>query len=260
MFDAQKEKNRIVSWLEDYRDNKGCKGVVFGVSGGKDSTVVSMLSKKVWGDNALGILMPNGVQADIADSLEIVKAVGVNYRVVNIGEVYNSFVNVIENKTDGEVNIIGISEKSKTNIPPRIRMTVLYAVAQSLGYMVIGTGNRSEGYIGWTTKFGDNANDFNPIAHLTCTEVIALGHSLADEFGLDKKFVIKTPTDGLTGKSDEANFGFTYRQLDEYIKFKDEHPSGDGLPENFPQEVARKISAMHLSSEHKRNTPKKIEG
>ena len=125
-------------------------------------------------------------------------------------------------------------------------MTVLYAIAQSLGYRVIGTGNASEAYVGWTTKWGDGAYDFNPIAHLTCTEVMALGELLADQFGLDKKYVVKTPSDGLCGKTDEDSFGFTYVALDDYI-------SGDMT--NIDYETVRKIEQMHQASEHKRNMP-----
>lgn len=129
-------------------------------------------------------------------------------------------------------------------------MTILYAVAQTLGYRVIGTGNASEAYIGWTTKWGDSAYDFNPIAHLTCTEVMALGDLLADEFGLNKKYVTKTPSDGLCGKTDEDSFGFTYATLDGYIS---------GGMSNTDYETALKIEQMHQASEHKRNMPATLE-
>lgn len=131
-------------------------------------------------------------------------------------------------------------------IPQRIRMTTLYAIAQTLGYRVIGTGNASEAYIGWTTKWGDSAYDFNPIAHLTCTEVMSLGELLANEFGLNKKYVTKTPSDGLCGKTDEDSFGFTYATLDGYIS---------GGMSSTDYETALKIEQMHQASEHKRNMP-----
>ena len=124
-------------------------------------------------------------------------------------------------------------------------MTVLYAVAQSIGYRVIGTGNASEAYIGWTTKWGDSANDFNPIAHLTCTEVIEIGKILAKDLGLDEKYVNKSPSDGLTGKTDEDNFGFTYDELDRYIH----------NDTSIPKETALKIERLHAASEHKRQPP-----
>lgn len=244
----------ILYWLEQYKETTRCRGVVIGISGGKDSTVVAMLAKKVWGDNVLGILMPNHKQIDISDALEIAKTIGVKFKFVNIGKVYDSLLEVLEDEGSGSDYCNGkafnISQKAHTNIPPRIRMTVLYAIAQTLGYRVIGTGNASESYIGWTTKWGDSAYDFNPIAHLTCTEVMALGELLADEFGLDKKYVNKTPSDGLCGKSDEDSFGFTYATLDGYIS---------GGMTNTDYETALKIEQMHQASEHKRNMPATLE-
>lgn len=246
----------ILEWLEQYKQITHCRGVVIGISGGKDSTVVAMLAKKVWGDNVLGILMPNGKQRDIEDALSIVKTLGIQHRIVNIETVYNSLLHVIEHRIaetpsgrDFVPNCSRVSDKAKTNIPPRIRMTILYAVAQTEGYRVIGTGNASESYVGWTTKWGDSAYDFNPIAHLTCTEVMALGELLAAEYGLDKKFVTKSPSDGLCGKSDEDSFGFTYETLDNYI-------TGET---SIDYDTAIKIEQMHRVSEHKRNMPAVIE-
>ncbi len=247
----------ILNWLEQYKEATRCRGVVLGISGGKDSTVVAMLAKKVWGNNVFGVLMPNGTQKDIDDALDIVKTLGIEHRIVNIETVYNSLLHVIENRIeetpigrDFVANCPKVTDKAKTNIPPRIRMTILYAVAQTLGYRVIGTGNASEAYIGWTTKWGDSAYDFNPIAHLTCTEVMALGDLLADEFGLNKKYVTKTPSDGLCGKTDEDSFGFTYATLDGYIS---------GGMSNTDYETALKIEQMHQASEHKRNMPATLE-
>ena len=199
--------NYVIDWLKNFKQKNNVKGVVLGLSGGKDSTTVAMLSKKVWGDNVLAVLMPNGEQKDISDSLDIAQTLGLNYKIINIGNIYNEIVNLTEP-----------TEKSKTNIPPRVRMTVLYAIAQNLGYLVIGTGNLSESFIGWTTKFGDSACDFNPIGNCTCSEVIAIGKELAEVYGLPLKYIEKTPADGLTGKSDEDNFGFTYKEVDEYIR------------------------------------------
>ncbi len=245
----------ITNWLIDYKKTTNCKGVVLGISGGKDSAVVAMLAKSVWGDNVYGLIMPNGEQADIDDAIAIANALHIEHRIVNIGTVYNSLILNIEHRVvetakdrDYEVNCPPITDKAKTNIPPRLRMITLYAVAQSLGYRVIGTGNASEGYVGWTTKFGDSACDFNPIAHLTCTEVIELGKMLARIHGLDEKFVTKTPSDGLCGKSDEESFGFTYEELDSYIR-----STPDSKPLDL--ETTNKIQAMHTASEHKRRLP-----
>lgn len=247
--------NKILEWMSDYRDTNQCKGVVIGLSGGKDSTVVAMLAKRVFGDNVFAILMPNGVQKDISDSIEIAESLKLNYRIVNIETVYNIFNHVVENKKDDSIsktdfveNCPKITDKAKTNIPPRIRMAVLYAVAQTIGYRVIGTGNKSEAYIGWTTKYGDSAYDFNPIGDLLCTEVVEIGKILANQFGLDLKFIEKKPSDGLCGKSDEESFGFTYEQLDSYIK---------GEYNNVPDNVKEAIEYKHRISEHKRNLPEK---
>lgn len=242
MWNANEEIKRIVSFLENYKNNTNCKGVVLGLSGGKDSTVVAMLSKKVWGNNVYAVMMPNGTQADIQDSKDIAKTLNLSSGVVNIGEAYEGILQAITS--------INISDKAKTNIPPRLRMTTLYAIAQSLGYRVIGTGNASEGYVGWCTKYGDTGYDFNPIAHLTKTKVVEIGKVLAEEYGLDKRFITKTPSDGLTGKSDEENLGFSYELLDAYIE-------GVADVERHKQEI-EKISQMHAVTQHKREMPYQV--
>lgn len=232
-------KDRVKSWLEDYKRRTNCTGVVLGISGGKDSTTVAMLAKTVWGDKAVGVLMPNGVQSDIDDSLEIVKTIGLEYRVVNISSMYDAFRALLPDT----------SEKALTNVAPRLRMITLYAIAQTLGYRVIGTGNASERFIGWFTKWGDGAFDFNPIAELTCSEVISLGKELCRDFGLDEKYIIKAPADGLTGKSDEANFGFSYESLDKVIANirSGKEPDDD--------DVSKRIMELHRMTEHKRILP-----
>lgn len=263
-LDTEKEIKDIIKFLTDYK-NSGCRGVVLGLSGGKDSTVVAMLAKKVWKDNVLAILMPNGDQKDISDSIEIAKQIGLEYKIVNIETIYNNLIHVVENqiadvpktlKDGGTVferdyiqNCPTITAKAKTNIPPRIRMTILYAVAQTKGYRVLGTGNLSESYIGWCTKWGDTAHDINPIAHLTCTEVVEIGRALAKDFNLDIRYVEKKPADGLSGKSDEENFGFSYVVLDNYIR-KSAATSND---------IADKIESMHVGTQHKRELPKKLQ-
>lgn len=229
---------KIVLWLQEFKRKNNTKGVVLGLSGGKDSTVVAMLAKTVWGDNVVAVLMPNGVQADISDSLDIARTLGLEHITVNIKSAFDGLVGAVEGSG------VAVTDKSKTNVPPRLRMTALYAIAQSLGYMVIGTGNASEAYVGWTTKYGDSAYDFNPIATLRCTEVMAVGEILAERFGLDKKYVVKPPSDGLTGKTDEQNFGFSYVALDRYI-----------AGEKVDAQTAQAIERMHASSEHKRKMP-----
>ena len=208
-------KTKLIEWIKKYTEESHAKGYVVNISGGKDSTVVaSLLVEAVGADKVLGILQPNGEQKDISDSIRVCKYLGIEYKIVNIMESVNSIINSIE-RNPTEINIINhkIDDKTLTNISPRIRMTVARAVAQSIGYRFAGTGNLSERYIGWFTKDGDSSCDFNIIAGLTCTQVIKLG----DELGIPHDLVHKTPADGLTGKSDEDNFGFTYEQLDNYI-------------------------------------------
>lgn len=233
--------DHIVKWLNEYKERTNCRGVVVGISGGKDSTVVAMLAKKVWGDNVCGVLMPYGNQSDIVDSYRVVQCLGLKNRTIGIMDSDVVLRYDIEhwNKLDSPISL---SSQAKINIKPRLRMTVLYAIAQTLGYRVIGTGNASERYIGWFTKWGDGAYDVNPIANLTCSEVVEIGIELAKEFNLDEELVKKVPADGLTDKSDEANFGFTYTQLDAVIK---------GKTDGIPDDVLETISRRHQASLHK---------
>ncbi len=234
-------KKEIIQWLEDYKKNNNVKGVVLGLSGGKDSTVVAMLAKKVWGDNMVAVMMPNGVQADINDSIEIAKQLNLRTMTVNIGSAMTALL---------DATSIDISAKSKTNIAPRLRMTVLYAIAQTLGYQVIGTGNYSERYCSWFTKHGDGGYDFNPIQNLTKTEVVELGLDIAKDFELDEKFITKQPSDGLTGKTDEDNFGFTYDFLDNYLRGK---LTEEEKTQNI--DIINKIELLHKAGEHKLKMP-----
>lgn len=238
-------KEKIINWLNEYKETTKAKGVVLGISGGKDSTVVAMLSKLVFGDEVLGVIMPNGIQKDIDDAITVCEILHINYRIVNINDAYRGLLDATG------LASLEISDKSKTNIPPRLRMTTLYAVAQTLGYRVIGTGNASERYIGWCTKFGDMACDLNPIAHLTCFEVVKLGYELMleDYPELEEDFYIKylakLPADGLTGKTDEDNFGFTYLDLTNYMT----------TGTSGKLEIDEKIKTLHTISEHKLKMP-----
>ena len=250
-LDCEREYKSIVDWMTMYKDTTKCKGVVLGVSGGKDSTIVAMLAKKVFGNNVFGIVMPNGQQKDIDDALRVCKVLNIKYKVVNIENACKKIISSIEypeseSTKEVEFDCDYISDKAKTNIPPRLRMTILYAIAQTLGYRVIGTGNRSERAIGWFTKYGDGGCDFNPIALLTCTEVVQLGLYLCKQFDLDESLITKSPADGLTGKSDEDNFGFTYEQLDTWLL--NDGDCGDDM-------VNKQIKKLYKQSEHKRMPP-----
>ena len=229
--------NIILDWMQEFKTKNKVNGVVLGLSGGKDSTVVAMLAKKIFGGNVVAVSMPNGEQQDIADVQAIIKTLKLTATTVNIKNTFDQLI------YDTHMTI---TDKSKTNVAPRLRMTTLYAIAQSLGYLVIGTGNKSEAMIGWTTKFGDSACDFNPIGHLTCREVIEIGKELAEEFGLDISYIVKKPADGLTSKSDEDNFGFTYNELDDYLMYGIEGPN------------VEKIKNMITWAAHKRQMPLKV--
>lgn len=221
-----KEKyEEIISFLRGFQERAHVNGYVLGISGGKDSTIVAKLLVDAIGkENVLGVLMPNGEQKGINDSIQVCNVLGIDYQVVNIKDSFDAVLRQImhtnhpnfpgdenyKGTTEVQCSTYYVTEKAKTNISPRLRMLTLYAISQSLGYLVAGTGNASERFIGWFTKWGDGACDINPIAHLTCTEVIKLG----DYLGLPYELVHKTPADGLTGKSDEENFGFTYQELD----------------------------------------------
>lgn len=232
-FDGKKVKEEIISWIKEYFEKTNGKGAVVGISGGKDSTVVSKLLVEALGkERVFAVLMPNGEQKDIADSKRVVEGLGVEYKIVNIEKAYKGFLEEVEVDAGFE-----ITAQPKTNIPPRLRMTTLYAIAGTLGYMVAGTGNKSEAFVGYSTKWGDGAHDFNPIADLTTEEVVAVGEAL----GLPEDLIKKAPSDGLTGKTDEDNLGFTYNQINEVI---DNGTCGD-------KELDERILRRHSWNKHK---------
>lgn len=223
MFDAVKVKDDLVQWIRDWFDANGkdCNAVV-GISGGKDSSVVAALCVDALGkDRVYGVLMPNGKQPDIEDSITVVEHLGIPFMDVNICDGYNGVLNNIHDniyikQPDGSRigKPLEISEQTRINLPPRIRMATLYAVSQSLNGRVVGTDNASEAYIGYSTRWGDNVADLMPILHFTSEEVVAIG----DALGLPYELTHKTPSDGLCGKTDEDNFGFTYEVLNKYIR------------------------------------------
>ncbi len=236
-FDVNKESKNIINWIKEYFDNQpNAKGAIIGISGGKDSTIVAKLLVEALGkDRVFGVLMPNGDQKDISDSLRVVKLLEIKYKIVNIEKAYNGLLEGI-NEED-------LSIDAKINIPPRLRMATLYALGSNIHYRVCGTGNKSEGFVGYTTKWGDNAFDFNPIGDLTTEEVIAVGDSL----GLPYELVHKTPSDGLTGQSDEEKLGFSYEQINKYIE---QGSCGD-------IEIDKKIKLKNEYNKHKTELPVK---
>ncbi|MBR7032067.1 MAG: NAD(+) synthase [Clostridia bacterium] len=207
MFDAVKVKDACVRWIRDFfeENGKGCNAVV-GISGGKDSSVVAALCVEALGrDRVIGVLMPNGVQADIDMAKLLVRHLGIRHYIVNIKDAVDGVVRNIP---------FELSEQSRQNLPPRIRMSTLYAVSQSNNGRVANTCNLSEDWVGYSTRYGDSVGDFSPCSNLTVQEVKAIGRVL----GLPSELVDKVPTDGLCGKTDEDNLGFTYAELDRYIR------------------------------------------
>lgn len=209
MFDAAQVKNDIVEWIRDFfeKNGRGCNAVV-GISGGKDSSITAALCALALGrERVIGVLMPNGVQADIDCAKMLVDHLKIKHYTVNVKAAIDGLVSAMPNE-------LKLSEQSKTNLPPRIRMSTLYAVSQSLNGRVANTCNLSEDYVGYSTRYGDAAGDFSPLANITVTELRQLGR----ELGLPTELVDKVPIDGLCGKTDEDNLGFTYAVLDRYIR------------------------------------------
>ena len=207
MFNAQKVKDDCVRWIRDFfeANGKGCNAVV-GISGGKDSSIVATLCVEALGkDRVIGVLMPNGEQADIDMALLLVNTLGIRHYIINIRDAY-----------EGVIRQLPFEPTAQTvqNLPPRIRMATLYAVSQSHNGRVANTCNLSEDWVGYSTRYGDSVGDFSPCSHLTVDEVKQIGRLL----GLPAALVDKTPSDGLCGKSDEDNLGFTYAELDRYIR------------------------------------------
>ena len=237
-----KEKTlNVINWIKDYYSNNPDGKAIIGISGGKDSTITAALCVEALGaDRVIGVLMPQGKQNDIFDSYEVVARLKLQYHVVNIGaaceELYRFLADAVF--LCGGMRAVKENTMITTNTPARLRMTTLYAVAALYpNSRVVNTCNRSEDYIGYSTKYGDAAGDFSPLGNLTVREVLEIG----DDLGLPAHLVHKTPDDGMSGQSDEDKIGFTYEELDDWIL-------GTGA---VSDETLAKIEKMHLSSRHK---------
>lgn len=210
-FQAEKVKNQIVEWIRDFfeKNGKDCNAVV-AISGGKDSSVAAALCVEALGrDRVYGVLLPNGEQADIDASKQLVAHLGIEHTIINIKAGFEGLFEEIKSQLPVET-----TKQTRTNLPARLRMAATYAVAQSMNGRVANTCNLSEDWVGYSTRYGDAAGDFSPLSHLTVQEVKAVGTVL----GLPDNLVHKTPIDGLSGLSDEENLGFTYAALDRYIR------------------------------------------
>lgn len=209
MFDALKMKNECVGWIRNFfeENGKGCNAVI-GISGGKDSSIAAALCVEALGkDRVIGVLMPKGEQHDIDKAYLLVNHLGIKHYEINIKDAVEGVINSFPKDLE-------LSNMTIVNLPPRIRMSTLYAVSQSCNGRVCNTCNLSEDWVGYSTRYGDAAGDFSPMSNLTVTEVKEIGHLL----GLPAELVEKVPIDGLCGKTDEENLGFTYAELDVYIR------------------------------------------
>lgn len=209
MFDVKKTTADCVEWIKEFFKNNGpdCNAII-GISGGKDSSVAAALCVEALGrDRVIGVLMPCGEQHDIDAAYMLVNHLGIKHHVVNVKAAVDGIMSAMPES-------MKITDQTVINVPPRVRMTVLYAISQSNNGRVVNTCNLSEDWVGYSTRYGDAAGDFSPMSNLTVTEVKAIGAYL----GLPDELVQKVPIDGLCGKSDEENLGFTYAELDRYIR------------------------------------------
>lgn len=235
MFNAEKVKNDIVKWIREWFDENGpgCNGVV-AVSGGKDSSVVAALLVEALGkDRVIGVMLPRGVQPDIDMSYLLVKHLGIKSYEINVGET----IDALEREMRNVMGEDAVSTQAIVNLPPRVRMAATYAVSQSVNGRVANTCNLSEDWVGYATRYGDNAGDFSPLSRLTVQEVKAVGRVLE----LPDVLVDKVPSDGLQAKTDEDNLGFTYAVLDRYIR--------EGVIED--QETKKRIDHLHKINQFK---------
>ena len=229
-FNVKHSVNNIISWVKEFYFNFDAdKKAVIGISGGKDSTIAAAILCKALGkDRVIGVSIPNGEQGDMADVDAVFELLGIKRYTVNILDAYSSILNQVA---------LTPTRQCIENLPPRLRMSVLYAVAQNENGLVANTCNLSEDYIGWSTKWGDDSGDFALFTEYTKTEVCAMGEYL----GLPENLVYKAPSDGLCGKTDEDKFGFTYEELDGHIR----------KTLNLPYETIDKIQIKHKMSKHK---------
>lgn len=216
-FNAEKTRDNLVNWIKDWFDRNGKdKYAVIGISGGKDSTIVAGLCTRALGkDKVLGVLMPNGTQKDIGDSIAVCNSLGIKYIIVNINDGYKGIADEVRGSIKEKIGIEILSDQTLINLAPRLRMATLYAVSQTIGGRVVNTSNLSEFLTGYFTKNGDSCGDLKPLLRLTKNEVVAIGLTMPE---IPRYLVEKTPADGLSEKTDEDKIGFSYDDLDTVVR------------------------------------------
>ena len=234
MRDYKKEFEGRVAFVKQLLKESGAKGIVFGNSGGKDSALVGIICKAAC-DNTVGIIMPcssrRNYELDAKDGETVAKQFNIETRTIDLTPVKEAMLAQL-------VSVTEVSKMADVNIAPRLRMTTLYAIAASEGRLVAGTGNRSEAYVGYFTKWGDGAHDFNPIGDLTVTEIFEFLRYL----DAPACIIDKAPSAGLfDGQTDEDEMGFKYAELDELL-----------LTGSTNERAMAIIERMHRGSEHKR--------
>lgn len=242
-FNAQETLDRLVDWVKNYFAENAAPETkaVIGISGGKDSSVAAAVCVKALGkERVIGVLMPQNEQSDIAYSRLLVDTLGIKSYTINIGETVSTFMAELGKHLEP-------SRQAQVNTPARVRMTTLYAVAASVNGRVVNTCNLSEDWVGYSTKYGDAAGDFSPLSDLTVTEVRQIGEAL----GLPNELVHKVPIDGLSGYTDEENLGFTYAELDRYIRHETDLSD--------KPELREKIDRLHRCNLHKLELMPKFE-
>ena len=244
-FDAAAARDRLVAALRELAAREGFSRVVIGISGGKDSSVAAALCARALGaDRVYGVMLPDGEQRDIEDSRRVCEALGIRCRTLNIGAMHRALLAQVEPEREAAEREFAVpfSRESDINVGPRLRMTALRYVAQALGARLVGTGNLSEATVGYCTKDGDTSCDFSLLGSLTSLEVVAVGLSMAE---LPPELVRKTPSDGISGMSDEEKLGLSYQSIHDYLRLG---TSGD------PDTDAR-IRQKEAANAHKRRMP-----